>query len=167
MALVKIKQLFSYLFTFLSAVLLYFVIHLVIHIIHLGEISKEYKNDYSHLHSVEYGLFNSTIWADKVATIVDIKIDEFDFTATSREEIKKYAETILDTLIIEADKAVRERNKGKGGWWKSLVGNAKQSIADSLFNVRSLRNKVPEFTNAIMDELEKPVNQKILKKVMR
>jgi len=165
--LLTIQKIFSYLFTLFSIILLYFIITMVTHLIKEGKIAKVYKNDYSEIHSVQYGLFNSKVWADKIASIVDSKIDSFDFTASSRDEIKKYVETILDTLIVETDKAVREKNKSKKSFLGSIIGYTKQSITDSFFDIRALREKVPKFTDSIMDELEKPNNQKILKKVMR
>jgi len=136
-------------------------------IIDTNEKSKLLKEDYTQLHSVQYGLFNSNIWADKIATIIDRKIDNFNFTNTSRKQIKKYVETILDTLIVEADRSIREKNRRKKGFFDTLLGSTKQIVTDSLIDIKSLRKKVPEFTDTIMNELERPINQKLLKDVIR
>ncbi|MCW8820833.1 MAG: paraquat-inducible protein A, partial [Sulfurovum sp.] len=82
-------------------------------------------------------------------------------------EIKKYVETVIDTLIVEADKTVRRDNESKRGFFKSLLGDTKQMITDELVDIRNLRTKVPQYTDAVMNELEKPANQKILKAVMK
>jgi hypothetical protein len=143
------------------------MIYSVTDLVETGKKAKALKVDYAELHSVKYALFNSTVWAEKIADVMNQKIDEFDFTSTSREEIKQYVETIIDTLIVEADKKVRRDNNRKRGFLKSLVGDTKQMITDELVDIKNLRKRVPEFTDSVMNELEKPANQKILKAVMK
>jgi hypothetical protein len=150
----------------LSILLLSSIVYSVNQLVETGKRAKSIKIDYAELHGVQYGLFNSTIWTEKISAVVNQKIDEFDFTGTNREEIKKYVETIVDTLIVEADKKVRRENT-KRGFFKSILGDTKQKITDELVDIRSLREKVPQFTEAVLNELEKPANQKVLKAVMK
>lgn len=161
------KKIFKYSLVILSILVLSVMIFTVVNLIETGHKAKVLKADYAQLHSVEFGLFNSSVWMDRIANVVDQKIDEFDFTETSRAEIKTYVETILDTLIVEADRSVRENNKNKRGFFDSLLGDTKQLVTDSLLDIKDLRKRVPEFTDTILNELERPDNQKILKKVMR
>ncbi len=162
----NIKKLFSYWLIILSILLLSSMIYTVTHLIQTGKEARVLKEDYAQFHSLQYGLLNSSVWTDKITVVIHQKIDEFDFTSTSREEIKKYVETIIDTLIVEADKTVRRKND-KRGFFKSLLGDTKQMITDELVDIRNLRKKVPQYTDAVMNELEKPANQKILKAVMK
>ena len=161
------KKIFKHSLVILSIFVLSAMIYTVINLLETGREAKALKADYAQLHSVEFGLFNSSIWTEKIADVIDQKIDEFDFTASSRAEIKAYVETILDTLIVEADRSVREKNKNQRGFFNSLLGDTKQMVTDSLVDIKDLRNRVPEFTETILNELERPNNQKILKKVMR
>ena len=151
----------------LSAILLAFLIYMSIQIIESGERAKVYKVDYATLHSVQYGMFNSDIWTEKFIKIIDNKIEEFKFNSENRVEIKSYIETIIETLIIEAERAVEERNKQKRGFFDSIIGSTKQVITDSLIDFKDLRNRVPEFTDRVILEVEKPENQALAKKVMR
>ncbi|PHS39401.1 MAG: hypothetical protein COB07_06510 [Sulfurovum sp.] len=162
-----IKKIFNYLLVILSIMILASMIYTVMHLLETGREAKVLKVDYGQLHSVEFGLFNSAIWTEKIANVIDQKIDEFDFTESSRAEIKTYVETILDTLIVEADKSIRESNNKKRGFFNSLLGDTKQLVTDTLLDIKDLRKRVPEFTDTILTELERPQNQKILKKVMR
>ena len=150
----------------LSVILLSTIIYKVTILIENGHTVKVQKSDYAELHSVEYGLFNSQVWSDKISFIVEQKIDEFEFTKSSRLEIKTYVETILDALIVEAEKVVRKKNK-KRGFFDSVVGSTKQMVTDSLVDFQHLRSRVPEFTDKVIDELEKPDNQAILKTVLK
>ncbi len=163
----NIKKIFSYWLMILSVLLLSAMIYTIPHLLETGKESKLLKVDYEELHSLQYGLLNSNVWTGKIVAVFNQKIDEFDFTSTSREEIKTYVETVIDTLIVEADKTVRRNNERKRGFFKSLIGDTKQMITDELVDIRNLRNKVPQYTDAVMNELEKPANQKILKAVLK
>jgi hypothetical protein len=151
---------------FLSMMLLSGIIYAVIQLIQIGNQTKVLKVHYAELHSVQYGLFNSAVWTQKLSSIINEKIDEFDFTSTNRDEIKQYVETIVDTLIIEADKKVRRENR-KRGFLKGIYGNARQKITDELVDIRGLRERVPQITNSVMDELEKKENQALIKAVLK
>lgn len=123
-----IKKLYSSIILFISTLLLAGIIYTSIQLIQVGDEAKVIKNDYAQLHSAQYGLFNSTIWAEKVASIIDSKIDEFDFSMENREAIKSYVETILDTLIVEADRTFRDKNEKQRGFLDSILGSIKRYI---------------------------------------
>ena len=163
----NVKKIFSYWLMILSILLLSSMIYTITLLLDTGKEAKYLKVDYEELHSLQYGLLNSNVWTKKISSVFHQKIDEFDFTSTSREEIKKYVETVIDTLIVEADKTVRRKNERKRGFFESLYGDTKQMITDELVDIRNLRTKVPQYTDAVMNELEKPANQKILKAVMK
>jgi len=159
----KIKKLFMG----LSAILLISMIYLRVGLIKNSDSAKLLKSDYATLHSVEYGMFNSDVWTAKITQIVDTKIEKFNLDANNRDEIKGYIETIIDTLVLEAERAVKERNQGQRGFFDSLMGSTKQIITESIIDFKDLRNRVPEFTNRVMEEVEKPENQLRAKKVLR
>jgi len=158
-----IKKIFST----IAALLLFVLIYLSFNLIQMGHTTKVYKSDYATLHSVEFGMFNSDVWTAKITQIVDKKIENFDLNTNNRNEIKGYIETIIDTLVSEAERVVRERNKGKRGFLDSILGSTKQMITDSIIDFKDLRRRVPEFTDSVMSEVEKPKNQKRAKKVIR
>jgi len=112
-------------------------------------------------------MFNSDIWTAKITNIVDEKIETFHLNSTNRDEVKGYIETIIDTLILEAERVVKERNRGNRGFFDSILGSTKQMITDSLIDFKDLRRRVPEFTDAVMSEVENPQNQARAKKLMR
>jgi len=153
--------------TAINAILLIMMMYVAVQLIEMRNVDKTYKSDYATLHSVEYGMFNSDIWTSKVTQIIDHKITTFNINTTNREEIKSYIETILDTLILEADRAIRARNKGRRGFFDSLIGSTKQMVTDTLVDIKDLRKRVPEFTNAVMAEVEKPENQQRYKIFLR
>ncbi|HHE05826.1 MAG TPA: hypothetical protein ENK90_01740, partial [Epsilonproteobacteria bacterium] len=160
-------QIMKKIFSVIAALLLLVLIYLSFNLIQMGDAAKVYKSDYATLHSVEFGMFNSDVWTDKITQIIDKKIENFDLNTSNRNEIKGYIETIIDTLVSEAERVVRERNKGKRGFLDSILGSTKQMITDSIIDFKDLRKRVPEFTDAVISEAEKPTNQQRAKKVIR
>jgi len=151
----------------ISGILLIIMLYLSIQLIASGKEARIYKSDYTVLHSAAYGMFNSDIWTKKIINIIDNKIENFNFNENNREDIKGYIAKIIDTLILEADRVVREHNQGKRGFFDSIMGSTKQMITDSILDIRKLRDRVPEFTDAVMLEIEKPKNQKRAKLLLR
>ncbi|MCF6243805.1 MAG: paraquat-inducible protein A [Sulfurovum sp.] len=160
-------NLYKKILAMLSITLLIFLIYFSVKLIQFGESAKTYKSDYATLHSVQYGMFNSDIWTAKITEIIDKKIETFNLNTTNREEVKGYIQTVIDTLVLEAERVVKERNRGNRGFFDSILGSTKQMITDSLIDFRDLRRRVPEFTDAVMTEVEKPKNQARAKKLIR
>jgi len=155
------------LFIALSVILLVTMIYISSELISQGGNAKVLKSDYATLHSVEYGMFNSDVWTEKITHIIDKKIENFNLNSDNRHEIKGYIETIIDTLIIEAERAVKAKNGGKRGFFDSILGSTKQMITESIIDFKDLQKRVPEFTNKVMKEIEKPENQRRAKEVIR
>jgi hypothetical protein len=160
-------QYFKQLLLFLAAILLAAIIYMSIALIEKGHQAKVYKMDYATLHSGEYGMFNSDIWTAKIIQVISKKIENFNLDATNKEEVKGYIQTVINALVLEAERVVKERNKGKHGFFDSIVGSTKQMITDSIIDFKDLRRRVPEFTDTIMIEVEKPENQARAKKLIR
>jgi len=152
---------------FCSAMLMFATVYLGITLIEKSHQVREYKNDYAVLHSGEYGMFNSDVWTGKIIQAIDQKIENFNLDTNNRDEIKGYIETIIDTLVLEAERVVKERNRGKRGFLDSILGSTKQMITDSIIDFKDIRKRVPEFTNTVMIEIEKPENQQRTKALIR
>lgn len=150
-----------------SIVLLIITIYISVQLTQKGKEAKIVKLDYGTLHSVQYGIFNSDVWTRKITKIIDNKIETFNLNANNREEIEGYIETIIDTLILEAERVVRKRNQNSRGFLDSILGSTKQIITDSIIDFKDLRRRVPEFTSAVMSEVEKPQNQARAKMLLR
>lgn len=128
---------------------------------------KSYKTEYATLHSTAYGMFNSDVWTVKIIRIIDHKIKTFDLNTQNKNEVKSYIQTIIDTLIVEAQRIVKERTQGKHGFFESILGSTKQMITNSIIDFEDLRKRVPEFTDKVMIEIGKPQNQAQAKKVLQ
>jgi hypothetical protein len=162
-----IMDLHKKILTIINLTLLLVLIYFSVQLVQKNKKAKTYKSDYATLHSVQYGMFNSDIWTAKITHIIDKKIETFNLNTTNRDDVKGYIETVIDTLVLEAERVVKERNKGNRGFFDSILGSTKQMITDSLIDFKDLRKRVPEFTDAVMSEVEKPKNQARAKKLIR
>jgi len=105
----------------LPAIMTLLLISLFVNLIQIGDTAKNYKTDYATLHSVEFGIFNSDIWTEKITQIIDKKIDNFNLNSSNQTEIRGYVETIIDTLIIEVEHVIKKRNREKHGFINNIL----------------------------------------------
>ena len=143
----------------ISVLLLAVLVFFSVELIKVGKEAKSYKADYAELHSVKYGMFNSDAWTMKIKKIIEHKIANFEINLNNRTEIEGYISTVIETLILESERIVKERNKGGVGFFESILGSTKQIITDSIIDFKELRKRIPEFTASVMLEIEKPENQ--------
>ncbi|CAA6798374.1 MAG: Unknown protein [uncultured Sulfurovum sp.] len=160
-------KIFNRILTLISILLLFPLAYFSMELIKLGKEAQSYKVDYAELHSVKYGMFNSDEWTRKITEVMDVKIESFNLNLNNREEVEGYVSTVIDTLIVETERIVKERNTAESGFFNSIFGSTKQMITDSIVDFKDLRKRVPEFTAAVMIEIEKPENQERAKKALR
>ena len=151
----------------LSTILMLGIIYISTALIAQGHVAKVYKADYATLHSGEYGMLNSDVWTAKIIQAIEKKIETFNLNANNKEDVRAYIQSIIDTLLSETERVIREQNSAKHGFFESIVGSTKQMITDTIIDFKDLRKRVPEFTDTVMIEIEKPENQVRAKKLIR
>lgn len=117
---------------------------------------QELMIDRSEIKHVKYGLLNLDEWGGKVSVILEKKINEFEITPDNSQAILKNIENILYMLIDEVEKMMLERTSGQ-------FSQIKRWIAGLTFDMDQLRDSVPSYSLQILQELEKPENQKVIK----
>lgn len=111
--------------------------------------------DRAEIQHVKYGMLNANNWVSQVSVILLKKINELEITGENRAAFKRSLERILDTLIVEADRQMRRRNRS-GNWLQRQVGKVKQRIADGFVDIEAVRASVPQYAEEILRELDKP-----------
>ncbi len=127
---------------------------------------KSDRADLAELNNVKYGLLNADVWVDQLTAIMEKKIGEFEMTPDNRAAIKLSLERMLDTLLTEGDRYMRRENQ-RGRWWKRTTGKLKQSVQDIFIDMDTVREAVPEYADAILDEMEKPEARAELNEFLR
>ena len=118
------------------------------------------KKDYSEVNNIKYGILSVDKWRDNILEIINIQIEEFEFSDNQQDTLKSEINKILNALITQADEVINEKQKHVGGKLKKFAFNA-------LINVDKVRERVPEFSQTIIDEINKPRNKQKLKFLAR
>ncbi len=118
---------------------------------------KAMKTDLAEIHHIRYGLLDPDIWADRIGAILEKRVDELDLTEASRAQVTAAVTQLLDTLIREIERNLRQRSPGSGGsWLDQLQGALQQGLQDLVLDVARLRDRVPEYADAFVEQLGMP-----------
>jgi hypothetical protein len=118
---------------------------------------KAMKTDLAEIHHVRYGLLDADIWVDRIGAILEKRVDELDLTEASRAQVTAAVTQLLDTLIREIERNLRQRSPGSGGsWLDQLQGALQQGLQDLVLDVARLRDRVPEYADAFVEQLGMP-----------
>ncbi len=152
----------------LAAVLFCLAATLTCRLVALQHLSQAYKADLAEITHIRYGLLNAGEWVNKVSAIVNKKIDEFEFNAHNKAELRRTVEHFLDEAIVQVDRIIREKNRCDDDcpWWDQIGKFLKQLVTDLLVDIKSLRNNVPEFTDLLFDELNRPGGKDRIKQMI-
>ena len=99
--------------------------------------NQENKNDYAELNHVNYGLLSVEEWKRQITVIISEEINKLYLSRANERELRKHIEVLLNTLIDQVDKKIREGNSG------SAKGRAKQSFINIFINLEDIKKGIP------------------------
>ncbi len=114
------------------------------------------KKDYSEVNNIQYGLLSVDRWRDNLIEIVDTQIEEFDFSQDLQDSLRKEISIILNSMIKQGKDIMNEKQKNVGGKLKKFAFK-------TFVNVDKIKDRVPEFSQTIIDQIKKPQSQERLK----
>jgi hypothetical protein len=122
--------------------------------------NQQNKNDYAELNSVKYGLLSIDEWKRQITGILAEEIDKLYLSKANERVLRKHIEVLLNTLIDKVDKQIREANAGSAG------GRVKQSFINTFINLDDIKKGIPEYADAIVQELKKAKTKRQIKSVL-
>lgn len=126
------------------------------------------KTDLAEINHIRYGLLNADAWVQKTTAILEHKIDEFELNEQNKPELRQSVERLIDELIVQVDQIIREKNLSRNeSWLEQLMGTIKQIFTDVLVDIQGLRSRVPEFTDVLFEELNRPGGKANIKSFLR
>ncbi len=137
---------------YLSIILLIVSLFLSIRVIQLSKQNQQYKIDQAEVNSIQYGLLNVDEWKEHLAHILTKKVEEFELTPENQARLKPQIESMLNALLDEVEVIL-----------KSDVGKIKRVLINVFVNMEKLRENVPEFADALLEELSNPENKEDIK----
>jgi hypothetical protein len=130
---------------------------LLVHLI--GDLNriKTIKIDLAEIHHARYGILNADEWVARIAEIITKRVDAFELTDANRPQVTKAVAQVLDTMLVEIERYLHKRNLKHGGtWMDQLQGALQQGLQDVLIDFDRLREKVPQYADAVVEQLSKP-----------
>jgi hypothetical protein len=119
---------------------------------------EQIKEDYSVANNITFGIFSVDQWREKIAKVVDGKVNDFDMTAGQKKALQDKVEKQLNGLI---DKAVAEINKPQ----KSIGGKLKKLAFKAFVDTDEIHAQVPSFAKTIIKRINSPESKKRLKSI--
>jgi hypothetical protein len=108
------------------------------------------KKDYTLINGIGQGLLSVNLWRDNIRRIAAERISDFTLTPTQEKDIKAALSRVMNTLITKADSMVEQS------------GKVKRLALQALVNWKAIREKVPQFSQDILNELKRPENKTAL-----
>lgn len=126
---------------------------------------RDLRTDLAELEHVRYGLLSADQWRAIIGPILNAQVDKLDLKGQSKN-LRPMVEHSLNSLL---DNIKQQMSAPKPATSKTTPAPAGFTAPPMLVNmiVNSLRPHVPEYTNVVMAELEKPQNQKAFKESVR
>jgi hypothetical protein len=134
---------------FLSLIIIIASVILCHQIISNSISNQKNKTDYAELNHVKYGLLSVDEWKQQITLILNEEINKLYLSRANERELRKHIEVLLNTLIDQVDKKIREGNSG------SAKGRAKQSFINIFINLEDIKKGIPEYADAIIHEMTK------------
>ena len=105
------------------------------------------KTDYAELNHVTYGLFSVDEWKRQINIILAEEIDKLTLSRTNERDLRKHIEALLNALIDEVDKNIKEANSGSAEGW------VKQSFMNIFISLKDIKKGIPGYTDAVIHEM--------------
>jgi hypothetical protein len=122
--------------------------------------NQQNKNDYAELNSVKYGLLSIDEWKRQVTAMLAEEINKLYLSRANEKVLRKHIEVLLNTLIDDVDKKIREENKATAG------GRVAQSFINIFVHLDVIKKGIPEYADAVIHEMTKSTTRTQIKSVL-
>lgn len=122
--------------------------------------SQRDKQDFAEIRHIRYGLFSINEWEKQIAVIISDELGKMDLVNSNQADLKVLVEKQLNVLIDKVAERIKKTNEG------SVSGMIKQSIMDTLVDMKDIKAGIPEYADEIIAEMKKSKTRKTVKKVV-
>ena len=129
------------------------------HLQALSEQQEQIKRDFSTMNSITFGLFSIDQWRDKIGSIVNGQVSDFNVGPEQKKALKVQVEQQLNGMI---NKALADINKPQ----KSLKGRLKKLAVNKFIDEDKVYAQVPSFAQTIVDNATSPKSTTRIKNIV-
>lgn len=142
----------------IALLLLAACVHILITSVMMNKHQQELKYDLAAINDARYGMFNSNTWKTELKGVLVKQITEFELTGDNRAVLKQQLEQMLATLVDEVERNFTELD----GFFNKIKG----FLTNQIVNFDQIRADIPNYADAILDDLEEEENVEALKQTM-
>ena len=124
---------------------------------------RDLRTDLAELEHVRYGILSADQWRAIIGPILNAQVDKLDLKGQSKN-LRPMVEHSLNSLLDNI-KQQMSAPKPANSKAPAAPGMGNPMLVNTIIN--ALRPHVPEYTNVVLAELEKPQNQKAFKESVR
>ncbi len=114
------------------------------------------KDDYMEANSIMHGIFSVNNWREEFKNIITVQIEEFDLSKSQDSILRVQINSLLNSMITEAKGQVQEDNS-------TLGKKIKRWAINTVVDWENLRDRVPGFTESIVEDLTSEESKERLK----
>lgn len=120
----------------------------------ISQQQQDVKYDIAVINDARYGLFSVETWKREIKAILIREVSEFELSGENRDVVKQQLEGMLHTLVDEVQASL-----------KNLQGfdRIKGMVANVVINFDKIRSEIPEYAEAILNDLEDEENLEALR----
>ncbi len=145
--------------TFSAIIIAFALFYSILQVIPLSREKEVLQTDYVALHHVNQGMLSPRVWKDKLSDIVYAKLESFQLTSGNQKQMRQSITSVLEKMVAEMEELF-EQKKNNDDW---VISAGAKLFQELVFDADDLRAKVPEFTDLIIQELDKKENRKKFK----
>jgi hypothetical protein len=123
---------------------------------HQSNARSDIKDDYMEANSIMHGIFSVNNWREEFKNIITTQIEEFDLTPKQDSILRVQINSLLNSMITEAKSQVQEDDR-------TLGKKIKRWAINTVVDWENLRERVPGFTESIVQDLTSEESKERLK----
>lgn len=143
---------------FISILLVSVIIALTPLLVSNSMADQQAKSDLAEINHIMYGIFSVNAWKSQISQIIFDEIQKINLKQTTAK-LKTTIENQLSAVIDKLNLQVHEANKS------SLGGRIKQVLIDLVVDVEVVKKGVPHYADAVIEQINKPETQKLVKQL--
>ncbi len=114
------------------------------------------KDDYMDANSIMIGIFSVNNWREEFKSIITKQIEEFKLSESQDSILREQVSSLLNSMITEAKSQVQRNDK-------TFEKKLRKWAINTVVNWDNLRERVPGFTESIMQDLTSEESKERLK----
>ena len=113
----------------------------------------DYVEDIAEIQDIKHGLFSVAKWKERIAEIVEKKVQTFELTNDNQDFLREEISTILNDFMDAFLKGLDDQADSDDSFFGSIGADLKVFAANSIVDIFEVKEQIPMFTELIMQQI--------------